>query len=92
MAQVKTQSLNQSKMKLIIKKIIISYHLEKTRTKDKYRVVYSELQRSELEKEFNFSKYITSRKKTELALELGLSQRQVALNQFFFLIIEFKLY
>ena len=53
------------------------FFLEKTRTKDKYRVVYNELQRNELEKEFNFSKYITSRRKTELAGTLDLSQRQI---------------
>ncbi|XP_022900001.1 homeotic protein caudal [Onthophagus taurus] len=49
----------------------------KTRTKDKYRVVYTDHQRVELEKEFYFSRYITIRKKSELALTLGLSERQV---------------
>lgn len=51
--------------------------IEKTRTKDKYRVVYNETQRFELESEFFKSKYITSRRKTELASFLDLSQRQV---------------
>nr|XP_022900000.1 homeobox protein CDX-1 isoform X1 [Onthophagus taurus] len=51
--------------------------LGKTRTKDKYRVVYTDHQRVELEKEFYFSRYITIRKKSELALTLGLSERQV---------------
>ncbi|XP_041121039.1 homeobox protein CDX-1-like [Polyodon spathula] len=49
----------------------------KTRTKDKYRVVYTDHQRLELEKEFHFSRYITIRRKAELAATLGLSERQV---------------
>ncbi|XKL64791.1 hypothetical protein PGB90_004877 [Kerria lacca] len=49
----------------------------KTRTKDKYRVVYTDQQRVELEKEFLFNKYITIRRKTEMAAVLGLSERQV---------------
>ncbi|XP_004696779.1 homeobox protein CDX-1 [Echinops telfairi] len=49
----------------------------KTRTKDKYRVVYTDHQRLELEKEFHYSRYITIRRKSELALNLGLTERQV---------------
>jgi len=49
----------------------------RTRTKDKYRVVYSDHQRLELEKEFHYSRYITIRRKAELAQGLGLSERQV---------------
>ncbi|XP_043502306.1 homeobox protein Hox-B5-like [Polistes fuscatus] len=49
----------------------------KTRTKDKYRVVYTDFQRLELEKEFHFNTYITIRRKTELASTLSLSERQV---------------
>ncbi|XP_065357370.1 homeotic protein caudal [Calliphora vicina] len=49
----------------------------KTRTKDKYRVVYTDFQRLELEKEYCTSRYITIRRKTELAQSLSLSERQV---------------
>ena len=50
----------------------------RTRTKDKYRVVYSDHQRLELEKEFHYSRYITIRRKEELAQVLSLSERQVS--------------
>uniref|UniRef100_A0A674C9H0 Homeobox domain-containing protein n=1 Tax=Salmo trutta TaxID=8032 RepID=A0A674C9H0_SALTR len=43
----------------------------------KYRVVYTDQQLLELEKEFQYSRYITIRRKTELALSLSLSERQV---------------
>ena len=49
----------------------------KTRTKDKYRVVYTDHQRLELEKEFHYSRYISIRRKAELAQNLALSERQV---------------
>ncbi|KAF3693858.1 Homeobox protein CHOX-CAD [Channa argus] len=49
----------------------------KTRTKDKYRVVYTDHQRLELEKEFQYNRYITMRRKTELSVTLSLSERQV---------------
>uniref|UniRef100_A0A3P9IM33 Caudal type homeobox 1a n=1 Tax=Oryzias latipes TaxID=8090 RepID=A0A3P9IM33_ORYLA len=49
----------------------------KTRTKDKYRVVYTDHQRLELEKEFQYNRYITMRRKSELSLALSLSERQV---------------
>ncbi|XP_022244099.1 homeobox protein pal-1-like [Limulus polyphemus] len=52
-------------------------HPVKTRTKEKYRVVYTDHQRLELEKEFYYSRYITIRRKSELAAMLGLSERQV---------------
>lgn len=57
----------------------------KTRTKDKYRVVYTDHQRLELEKEFHYSRYITIRRKSELASVLGLSERQVNHSFFYFL-------
>ncbi|XP_072289682.1 homeobox protein CDX-1-like [Eucyclogobius newberryi] len=49
----------------------------KTRTRDKYRVVYTDHQRLELEKEFQYNKYITMRRKSELSLALSLSERQI---------------
>lgn len=49
----------------------------KTRTKDKYRVVYTDQQRLELEREFQYNRYITMRRKTELSMALSLSERQV---------------
>uniref|UniRef100_A0A1A9WAJ1 Homeobox domain-containing protein n=1 Tax=Glossina brevipalpis TaxID=37001 RepID=A0A1A9WAJ1_9MUSC len=51
--------------------------LRRTRTNDKYRVVYTDFQRLELEKEYCTSNYITIRRKTELAQTLSLSERQV---------------
>uniref|UniRef100_A0A3P9N2W8 Caudal type homeobox 1a n=1 Tax=Poecilia reticulata TaxID=8081 RepID=A0A3P9N2W8_POERE len=48
-----------------------------TRTKDKYRVVYTDHQRLELEKEFQSTRYITMRRKSDLSMALGLSERQV---------------
>lgn len=52
--------------------------LGKTRTKDKYRVVYTDRQRMVLEKEFTFAnKYISIRRKAELAKTLELSERQI---------------
>merc|ERR550539_1501743 len=48
----------------------------RTRTKGKYRVVYSDHQRLELEKEFHYSRYITIRRKAELAQALNLTERQ----------------
>ncbi|ESN99512.1 hypothetical protein HELRODRAFT_128744, partial [Helobdella robusta] len=45
--------------------------------KDKYRIVYSELQKVELEKEFLYNQYVTIQRKSELAAFIGLSDRQV---------------
>lgn len=54
-----------------------SLWIGKTRTKDKYRVVYTDYQRLELEKEYHMAQYITIRRKSELAQALQLSERQV---------------
>ena len=48
-----------------------------TRTKDKYRAVYSYHQQLVLEKEFHYSRYITICHMAKLAQALSLSQRQV---------------
>ena len=45
--------------------------------------MYSDHQRLELEKEFHYSRYITIRRKAELANSVGLSERQVRISQFF---------
>jgi len=49
----------------------------KTRTRDKYRTVYTEKQRQELEAEFERSTYITAQRKTSISSAVGLSERQV---------------
>ena len=59
--------------------VISDFFSGRTRTKDKYRIVYSDHQRLELEKEFHYSRYITIRRKAELANSVGLSERQVIL-------------
>jgi len=60
-----------------MKSFLLSGLGNKTRTKDKYRVVYTEQQKVELEKEFLFNQYITIQRKAELAGSIGLSDRQV---------------
>ncbi|CAF1684943.1 unnamed protein product, partial [Adineta ricciae] len=49
----------------------------KTRTRDKYRIVYTDQQRYELENEFIISKYISIPRKSALSLTLSLSERQI---------------
>ena len=63
----------------------MSLIIGRTRTKDKYRVVYSDHQRLELEKEFHYSRYITIRRKSELAQGLNLTERQVNMQSVFIL-------
>jgi len=55
--------------------------LGKTRTRDKYRIVYTDQQRYELENEFVISKYISIPRKSALSLTLSLSERQVSVNK-----------
>lgn len=66
-------------MNIYFFKLIVFLLVGRTRTKDKYRVVYTDLQRLELEKEFHFNRYITITRKTELSKMLSLSERQVSL-------------
>ena len=66
--------------------VTIYIFIGRTRTKDKYRVVYSDHQRLELEKEFHYSRYITIRRKSELAQGLSLTERQVRITPFLFII------
>ncbi|CAF1138069.1 unnamed protein product [Rotaria sordida] len=49
----------------------------KTRTRDKYRIVYTDRQRYELENEFTLSKYISIPRKAALSSALALSERQI---------------
>ena len=69
-----------------------------TRTKDKYRVVYTEKQRIGLEKAFKDNKFITMKEKNVLSKDLDLSERQVrscfiifhrffSLDQYLFIIL-----
>uniref|UniRef100_A0A803WFS1 Homeobox domain-containing protein n=1 Tax=Ficedula albicollis TaxID=59894 RepID=A0A803WFS1_FICAL len=60
-----------------MRKTVQSTSTGKTRTREKYRVVYTDHQRLELEKEFHYNRYITIRRKSELAANLRLSERQV---------------
>ncbi|NWW74110.1 CDX1 protein, partial [Climacteris rufus] len=60
-----------------MRKTVQSTATGKTRTREKYRVVYTDHQRLELEKEFHYNRYITIRRKSELAANLRLSERQV---------------
>ncbi|XP_063169841.1 homeobox protein CDX-4-like [Candoia aspera] len=60
-----------------MRKNMSSSNAGKTRTKEKYRVVYTDQQRLELEKEFHCNRYVTLRRKSELAAYLGLSERQI---------------
>jgi Homeodomain len=78
--QKKKNKIKKKSFQLTHKKLIhvfVEIFAGKTRTKDKYRVVYTDHQRLELEKEFHYTRYITIRRKAELAQTLALSERQV---------------
>ncbi|VDN52062.1 unnamed protein product [Dracunculus medinensis] len=49
----------------------------RVRTTEKYRNVYSEQQRLELEKEYRTSTFINAIRKSELSTQLHLTERQV---------------
>ncbi|XP_042335501.1 homeobox protein CDX-4 [Sceloporus undulatus] len=74
--QISSHSQRQSSYEWM-RKTVQSTSTGKTRTREKYRVVYTDHQRLELEKEFHYSRYITIRRKSELAANLRLSERQV---------------
>ncbi|KRY72897.1 Homeobox protein CHOX-CAD [Trichinella pseudospiralis] len=49
----------------------------KTRTREKYRMVYSSFQRLELEKDFCYNRFVTTERRRILSKLLGLTERQV---------------
>ncbi|PAV68943.1 hypothetical protein WR25_02143 [Diploscapter pachys] len=49
----------------------------RVRTADKYRMVYTDYQRLELEKEFLTNQFITADRKSILSLQLNLTERQI---------------
>ena len=51
-----------------------------TRTRDKYRVVYTDSQKEALEKEYEKNIFITESRRAELSEEINLSERQVRLD------------
>ncbi|VDK53882.1 unnamed protein product [Anisakis simplex] len=49
----------------------------RVRTSEKYRMVYTDFQRLELEKEFRTTQFINSERKSQLSTELQLTERQI---------------
>ena len=49
----------------------------KTRTREKYRTVYNEWQKMQLEKHYTTNTYISESQKLDIAQDVGLSERQV---------------
>ncbi|VDM44128.1 unnamed protein product, partial [Toxocara canis] len=49
----------------------------RVRTSEKYRMVYTDFQRLELEKEFRTTQFINSERKSQLSSELQLTERQI---------------
>ena len=62
--------------KILLESILV-FILGKTRTRDKYRIVYTDRQRYELENEFLIAPYISIPRKAALSATLALSERQV---------------
>lgn len=54
-----------------------------TRTRDKYRVVYTSKQRAGLEKEYNNNKFLTCVRRADISKTLDLSERQVRMTMIF---------
>ena len=65
------------------RRVIDRLSLGKTRTRDKYRIVYNDRQRYELENEYNKTKYISIPRKAALSSSLALSERQVRVRDTF---------
>ena len=61
---------------------MIHFLVGKTRTRDKYRIVYNDRQRYELENEYSTTKYISIPRKAALSSSLALSERQVSVTDF----------
>ena len=49
----------------------------KTRTREKYRTVYNERQKMQLEEQYIANTYISAQQKADIARDIGLSERQV---------------
>ena len=49
----------------------------KTRTREKYRTVYNERQKKQLEQQYIANTYISPEQKTDIARAVGLTERQV---------------
>ncbi|CDW51992.1 homeobox protein CDX 4 [Trichuris trichiura] len=69
--------MQQPNQSLFGKQLQNEHATVKTRTREKYRVVYSTYQRLELEKEFCYNRFITVERRTQLAHMLGLTSRQI---------------
>ncbi|KFD57681.1 hypothetical protein D918_00497 [Trichuris suis] len=70
-------AMQQPNQSLFGKQLQNEHATVKTRTREKYRVVYSTYQRLELEKEFCYNRFITVERRTQLAHMLGLTSRQI---------------
>nr|WKZ08250.1 Cdx1 protein [Nais communis] len=69
--------MNDRDNSMVPVKVTPSTSIGKTRTRDKYRTVYTEPQRVELEAEFQRTTYISAQRKADIASMVGLSERQV---------------